>query len=182
LALLPRLACQAIDHPGDAGGHPGVRFGACFLIFAHDLADQDHPSAGDVHLHSVAGNGQIPVQRCHDREFYALVASTLPIVIVVSSELELRGEVGWVANRNNGLACSFVKIFPSNALQLMSPLSLRLWVFPLLTMQRLTLGSLEAAFEIGTGLCKRNPRSFWEFMVCGNKRPMNAARGMRNGN
>jgi hypothetical protein len=57
----------------------------------------------DANLHPVAGNGEIPMKRCHDREFYALVASTLPIVIVVSSELELRGEVGWVANRNNGL-------------------------------------------------------------------------------
>ena len=84
----------------------------------------------DAHPDAVAGNGEIPMQRRHDREFYALVASTLPIVIVVSSELELRGEVGWVANRNDGLACSFVRIFPSNALQLMSPLSLRLWVFP----------------------------------------------------
>src|SRR5271154_4405867 len=109
------------------------------------------------------------MQRCHDCEFNALVASPLPIVLVVSSELELRREGGRVANRNNGLACSLVRIFPSNALQLISPLSLRLWVFPAAHNAK-----VDTWFPGGCirnrqlGFCKRNRMSFRELVVRGN--------------
>src|ERR1700721_1455920 len=88
LARVRRLADNAVRYPCDACAHKRVRFGAFSFIVARHPSGQGHASAVDAHLHPVAGNGQIPVQRCHDREFYALVASTLPIVIVVSSELE----------------------------------------------------------------------------------------------
>src|ERR1700722_2559383 len=117
VALVPRLACEAIDHPGDAGSHSRVRFGACFLIFPRDLASQDHPSAGDIHLYTVARNGQIPVKRCHDGELDALVAP-LPIMFIVGSELEFRGKVGRAATGNTGLACLGVRLFTGHRRQL----------------------------------------------------------------
>jgi hypothetical protein len=124
--LIPEL----VRYPGDACGHPRDGFGAGFLVFANHPTAQSDPPADDAHLHAVPRNGQIPMQRCHDCEFDALVDSPLPIVPVVRSELELRGKVAcWSANRQNGLACSFVSIVPS-ALHLVSPLSLRLWMVP----------------------------------------------------
>src|ERR1700677_2978191 len=94
------------------------------------------------------------MQRCHDCGFDALVDSPLPIVPVVRSELELRGKVARrSANRQNGLACSFVSIVPS-ALHLVSPLSLDSGWFPLLTTPKLTRGSQAAAVEMGS--CSRN--------------------------
>jgi hypothetical protein len=194
LALVPRLARKAVDNAGDAWDHPRVSFGARSLIVAHDPTCQGDPSTVDADLDAVARNGEIPMQRRHDGELDPLVASPLPIVLVVCSKLELRGDAGWVANRNDGLACSFVRIFPRNfvrifprnALQLMSPLSLRLGVFPAAQNAKVDTwfrgGCIRNRQPGQPGLCKRNPRSFWEFMVCGNKRPMNAARGMRHGN
>src|SRR6202020_1059773 len=99
-------------------------FGAWFLIFPCDLTNQDHPSAGDIHLHTVARNGEIPVQRCHDCEFNALVAP-LPNVLSVGSEPEFRRKVGWAATRNGGLACWGVRPFAGHRLQLRPPLSPR---------------------------------------------------------
>jgi hypothetical protein len=118
LALIPSFAGKAIHHPCDACGHARVCFGAFFLVFAHDTTCQGDPSTVDANLDAVARNGEIPMQRRHDREFNALVASPLPIVLVVCSKLELRREVGWVANRNDSLACLFVRIFPRNFIRI----------------------------------------------------------------
>jgi hypothetical protein len=150
LALIPSFAGKAIHHPSDACRLARICFGAFFLVFARDPTCQGDPFTVNANLDAVARNGEIPMQRRHDCEFNALVASPLPIVLVVSSELELRGEEGWAANRYRRLACSFVRILPRNALQLMSPYLSDSGYFPLLTTQRLTHGSREAAFEIGS--------------------------------
>ena len=94
LALIPSFAGKAIHHPSDACRHARVRFGALFLVFAHDPTGQGDPSTVDADLDAVARNGEIPMQRRHDGEFDALVASPLPIVVVVCSKLELRGTRG----------------------------------------------------------------------------------------
>jgi hypothetical protein len=150
LALIPSFAGKAIHHPSDACRHARVRLGAFFLVFAHDPTRQGDPSTVDANLDAVARNGEIPIQRRHDGELDALVTSPLPIAVVVCPKLELRGDLGWVANRNDGLAWSFVRIFPRNALQLYLPYLSDFGYFPLLTTQRLTLGSLQAALEIGS--------------------------------
>jgi len=171
LALGPSFADKAIHHPSDACRHARICFGAFFLVFARDPTRQRRPSTVDAHLHPVAWNGEIPMQRRHDCELNALVASPLPIVLVVCSKLELRGDVGWVANRNDGLACSFVRIFPRNALQFYLLYLSDSGCFPLLTTQRLILGSVEAAFEIGSQACAKGTRgpsgSLWSAGISG---------------
>jgi hypothetical protein len=128
LALIPSFAGKAIHHPSDACRHARARLGAFFLVFAHDPTGQGDPSTVDANLDAVARNGEIPMQRRHDGEFNALVASPLPIVVVVCSKLELRGQGGWVANWNDGLAWSFVRIFPRNFIGIFPRNALQLYL------------------------------------------------------
>ena len=124
----------------------------------------------DADLHSVAGNGQIPVQRCHDRA--VLCARRFDLANCDCRQFRTR------IARGSGLGRQPERwprlLVRKNPPQQRAPIDVSL-ISPTLAFPAAHNAKVDTWFPGGCirnrqpSLCKRNPRSFWEFMVCGNK-------------